>query len=115
MPFIRSGKIRGLANMSGKRSDLIPDLPSIAETVPGFDTSIWYGLFTTAGTPAPVVNRLNAELAAAVRLPDVAERFKTFVLDIPPALTPAQFDSLIRTEAARWTRALRETNINYQP
>ena len=115
VPFIRNGSVRGLAVMSSKRSPLMPELPSIAETVPNFDTSIWYGMFATGGTPAPVLAKLNSEIAAVVRLPDVSEKFQTFVLDIPPLLTPPQFDALIREQAARWTRALRETRINYQP
>jgi tripartite-type tricarboxylate transporter receptor subunit TctC len=115
VPFIRAGSVRGLAVMSSKRTPLMPELPSIAETVPNFDTSIWYGMFATGGTPAPALAKLNSEIAAVVRLPDVAERFQTLVLEIPPLLTPPQFETLIREQAARWTKALRETRINYQP
>jgi len=118
IPFVRSGKILGLAVMQPKRSALAPDIPSIAEAagVQNFDTPIWYGLFAPGGTPAAIVNKLNAELNAIVRLPDIVARYqKDLALDTPPPQTPAQFDNLIRTEAARWTKALRETSINYQP
>ncbi len=98
---IRAGKIVPLAVTSAQRSALLPDVPAIAETLPGFEIDTWWGLMAPAGTPRDVVQRLNAAFVAALELPDTRSRFAQMLAEPQPS-SPEQFAQLIQRELARY-------------
>jgi tripartite-type tricarboxylate transporter receptor subunit TctC len=107
LPFIQSGQLRALAVTTLRRSPLLPDLPTMAEAgLPGFESTTWHGVVTTAGTPAPVIDRLNREIAAILSLPDVRHTLSTLGVDILGG-TPAQFTAYIRAEIPKWAEIVR--------
>ena len=106
-PAIRSGKARPLAITSSTRSPFLPDLPTVAEQgYPGFEATAWAGLFAPAGTPEPILQRLNVEVVKLLAAPDVQARFKD--LSMPTiADTRAHFDAFLKTEYERWGKAVK--------
>lgn len=114
LPFIKDGKLRALAQPNDKRSSLLPDVPTFAEAgVKEFRFSTWLGLYAPKGTPADIVNRLNAEVAKAVADPGVKERLVGLGLD-PVASTPAELGTLTRDGYARVGQAIRNAGIKAQ-
>ena len=108
---LREGKVRALAVTGATRSKALPDVPTIAEAgAPGYAVTAWAGLFVPAGTPAGVVNRLNAELNRALATPEVNERMAMLQAEIA-ASTPEQLASLVRAEQQRWSRIITERGI----
>jgi tripartite-type tricarboxylate transporter receptor subunit TctC len=108
---LKAGTLRPLAVTSLQRSTLMPDLPTIAESgVPGYDLSGWISLFAPAGTPAPVVERLNAEIAKALQHPDVRGRLLDLGAD-PSPMPVAQFKTWSQGEVSKWTRLVKEAGI----
>ena len=107
LPQIRSGKLRVLAVASERRSRVLPDVPTIAESgMPGYHASSWHGLFAPAGAPREIVGQLHAETAKIVRLPDVTERLSAQGVE-PVANTPEQFTEFIKSEITRWARVVK--------
>jgi tripartite-type tricarboxylate transporter receptor subunit TctC len=109
---MKSGKIRTIANTSAVRSDLYPDLPTIGESgLPGFAIDNWYSFIAPAGTPAPIIDTLNVEIARALALPDVRERLHG--LGIVPFTTarPAEFTQYLRAEIAKYAKMLKAVRI----
>ncbi|HZS66305.1 MAG TPA: tripartite tricarboxylate transporter substrate-binding protein [Burkholderiales bacterium] len=113
MPQIRGGKMKGLAVTSPQRTPLAPELPAIAETFPGYETRIWYGLVAPAQTPQAVVIKLHDVVAASLAKPDVKAKLAGLGLE-PAPLAPAEFGAFIRQEIAKWTREIREAGIEPQ-
>ena len=108
-PFIDAGRLRAIATGDAKRSTQI-SLPTIAETVPGYDVGIWYGLMAPAGTPKAIVDRLNRELAAIVKLPDVKE--KMAAQGYEDAVAPAaQMNAQILSDLEKWGRVSKQAGI----
>ena len=107
---IQAGKLRALAVTTPKRFPLLPDLPAIAETYPGFEALAWNGLVVPAGTPAAVVQKINAEVAAILKQPDIVQKMNGFGFDLVGG-TPADFAALIKGEAERWTPVVRKLGI----
>jgi tripartite-type tricarboxylate transporter receptor subunit TctC len=104
---VKGGKLKALAISTERRSPLVPDLPTIAEAgVPGFSVSTWFGMNAPAGTPTAIVDRLNAEVAKALALPDVRERMAGFGA-VPVRNTPAEFQSFIRAEIVKWAEVVK--------
>jgi tripartite-type tricarboxylate transporter receptor subunit TctC len=110
LPHIRSGKLKPLGVGSQKRSPLLPQVQAIAETVPGYDGSIWWGLLAPAGVPAPIVNKLNAELNAILRDPEVAKRLSAEAAE-PATSTPEAFGKLVVNDIAKWGRIAKQAGI----
>lgn len=111
LPFLPSGKVRPIAFAGAKRSAAFPDLPTVAESgVPGFDYSSWIALFAPKGTPADVVNRLQAASAKVLAAPDLKERLAKSGLELW-ATPPAEMPGVIREDFDRWARVAREANI----
>lgn len=110
MQQAKAGQIRMIGISSLKRSPNFPEIPAVAETVPGFELSSWYGMMAPAGTPRAIVNRLQQEVAAAVKKPDVIEWMKQNGLD-PVGSTPEEHAAYIRAEMAKWAKALRDAKI----
>ncbi len=110
LPFIRTGKLKALAITGTRRLAELPAIPTVAETLPGFEVSSWNGFFAPAGTPAAIVNRLNDQLAQILRLPDVKERLTTLGAE-PMTGTPEQFGMYVREEIAKWGKVVKAAGI----
>ena len=101
MPHVKSGRLRAVAVTSARRSGALPDLPTNAETLPGYEASGWYGSLAPAATPRELIARINGEMNRAMRLPDVAQRLSGDGVEGVSA-TPEQFASYLRQEVAKW-------------
>jgi len=111
LPMVKEGKVLALGVTSGKRSQVLPDLPTIAEAgVTGYRWDTWFGLLAPAKTPRPVVARLNAEITRILDLPDVRARWTALGTE-PIPTTPEGFDKLIATEIAAITKLARAANV----
>jgi tripartite-type tricarboxylate transporter receptor subunit TctC len=110
MQQARAGQIRMLAISTLRRSPNFPDIPAVAETVPGFELNSWYGMMAPAGTSKAIVNRLYQEVAAAVKKPDVMEWMKQNGLD-PVGSTPEEHAAYIRAETVKWAKAIRDAKV----
>ena len=113
-PQISAGRIRALATGHLKRLRSMPDLPTVAETVPGFLNDGWYGIFGPAGTPAPIINKLNAEMKRALANSEFTKRIETLGME-PAGGTPQELREWVRSELARWTKAVRDAGVQVQP
>jgi tripartite-type tricarboxylate transporter receptor subunit TctC len=111
MPLVRDGRLRALAVTSAERVGALPDLPSIAETLPGFDSSTWYGVLAPAGTPAAIVARLNTALAPILGEDEIVARVTSFG-GAPAIGPPAAFGALIHAELARWAALAKQANVH---
>ena len=110
----RTGRVRVLAVTAANRSTAIPEVPTIAESgLPGYELMTWYGVLSAAGTPRTVINRLNREIGAVVKLPDVQERLAVDGVEPAPG-TPEQFAALIKSEMTRIGRIMREAGIQLE-
>ncbi len=109
-PFVKSGKVRALAVTSAARTPLAPGLPPVADTVPGYDLTGWYGLLAPRGTPPEIVSRINAVVVTALKNKDVEERLLALGAEAAGS-TPAEFGAFLRKETARWEKVLREAGI----
>ena len=106
---VRSGRIKALAITSARRSALMPELPTVAESgLPGFDVAAWFGLYAPAATPKDIVAKLNADVNRVLQLPEVKEKFAALGAESLP-MTPDQFALHLRAEIARFARAIRES------
>ncbi len=108
MPHIKSGKLLGPAVTTGRRSPALPEVPTIAEAgLAGFDVSSWAGLMAPAATPRQVVNRLHAATVKALASPEIRERLASEGAE-PVGNTPEQFAAFVKTELAKWARAIKQ-------
>ena len=109
LPHIKSGKLRALAISSAKRVPTLPDVPTFAEAgFPGIEDYTWIGVFLPAGTPSPIVQRLNDAINRAMQAPDVKERIESFAFDLVGG-PPQQTADYVRAEVKKWGRVVRET------
>ncbi len=111
IPLVTAGRLRALAISSAKRAAVVPDVPTFEEAgVADFRVGGWYGILAPAGTPKPVVARLNREFVAAVQSPEVRSRFDD-ALVTPGTGTPEQFTAFLKAEAARWSQLIKTVGI----
>lgn len=111
LPLVKAGKLKGIAVSSAKRSTLLPDLPTVAETgVPGYEQTTWNGLLVPARTPPAIVNKLNVELNALLKLPVTTERFATSGLE-PGGTSVKEFVAMLAKETAKWTKLMKDLGI----
>lgn len=111
LPHVKAGKLRALGIVSNQRIPQLPDVPTFAEAgYPSVDAFAWFGLVAPAGTPAPIVEKLNSEINQILKQPDVVERF-SLLGAFPLGGTAAEFDRFIRTDIAKWKRVVKERNI----
>jgi len=108
MGHIKAGKLRPLATTGAKRAEALPDVPAVAEALPGYEAYVWMGLLAPKGTPQAVIDRLHRELVAVMALPDVKAFYAGHNLEIV-ASTPADFGRFFRNEKERWARVIAET------
>jgi tripartite-type tricarboxylate transporter receptor subunit TctC len=111
LPHIKSGRLRALGTGGPKRTSILPDVPTIAEAgLPGYEATNWWGLLTTAGTPAPVVDRLRKELATVLTSAETQKRMQSEGSEVLQ-MEPARFSRFIETETAKWGRVVKEAGI----
>ncbi len=110
LPHVRAGKLRPLAVLGTARSPALPDVPTVAESVPGFEVSNWIGLFGPAGMPPVIVARLNAEVQKIMRSPEIQKRLESEGAKFIP-MTPDQFATFQKAEIAKWAKAIKDANI----
>ncbi len=110
---IRSGKLRALGVTGANRVKAMPEIPTIGESVPGYQMMSWYGLFTTAGTPAPIINRLHGEVAAMLKRPDMNDKFIGLGME-PEASTPQAFAAQIQEEKTKWAKVIKLARVPLQ-
>jgi tripartite-type tricarboxylate transporter receptor subunit TctC len=110
-PHLASGKLRPLAVTSPKRMAQLPSVPTIAESgVPGFEAQAWWGVLAPAGTPAPIVARMNAEIAKALKIPAVQERMVQMGIDVA-ASSPDDLGRFVANEVNKWAKVVKDNNI----
>jgi tripartite-type tricarboxylate transporter receptor subunit TctC len=109
-PHLAVGKVRAIGIGHPKRVRSMPDVPAIAETLPGFNNTSWYGLLGPAGTPPAAVNKINAEMQRAVANAAFTKQIESIGLE-PASSTPKEMGDLIRSELARWTKVIRDAGI----
>jgi len=109
-PHVKSGKLRLIATSGTRRSNLFPEVPTVAETVPGYDATNWWGLIAPAGTPQQVVSKLNSELEALLRSDETKKRVESEGADII-RMTPAEFGRFIAEETQKWAKVVKQAGI----
>ena len=111
LSYARSGKMRGIAVTSSKRSAMAPEFPTIAESgVPGFEVITWFGILVPAATPRDIINKLNAEVVQVLAQPKVSEQLIKMGFEVAPN-TPEQFAAFLKDENARWGKIVRELGL----
>jgi tripartite-type tricarboxylate transporter receptor subunit TctC len=110
LEHVKAGKLRLLAVTESKRSSLLPDVPTVRETVPGYEMSVWYGAFGPAGMPPAIVVRLNAEISRILFLPDVKKRMEDIAVEVAK-MTPEELTTLTRNDAEKWGKLIKELGI----
>ena len=114
MPNIKSGSARPLALNAPRRSHLLPDVPTLAEAgLPAFDRYTWFGMFAPAGTPPEIVRKLQSETVAALKAPDLRERFDAVGAE-PVGSTSEQFVERIKSDGVRWAEVIRKADVKVQ-
>jgi tripartite-type tricarboxylate transporter receptor subunit TctC len=108
--YVRAGKLRALAVTTSTRSELLPDLPTVAEFVPAYESSTWYGIGAPKSTPAEIIDRLNVEINAALADPTLKVRMADLG-GTPIGGSPADFSELIATDTEKWGKVVRFASI----
>ena len=112
--FVESGKLRALAATTAKRAPMLPNVPTLAETVaPGLDASVWQGVLAPAATPSAIIERINADVTAALAAPDVRERLEALGMNVVPG-TSQEFGRFLAAEIQRWRKVAEAANIKPQ-
>ena len=111
LPLLRSGKLRPIAVTTAKRSAAAPEIPTVAETLPGFEATTWFAMFAPAGTPRPIIDKLNAEAVRIFKLPDVQERLQKLGLE-PVLSSPDELTRYQAAEIAKWTKVVKDSGAS---
>jgi tripartite-type tricarboxylate transporter receptor subunit TctC len=107
LPMVKAKRMRAIAVTGTRRSPLLPDVPTVAESgVPGYSVNSWYGVFAPAGTPAAIINKLNAAIAAGLKTPEVTGRLTGLGADVAPT-TPEEFGRIVRDEIQKWAKVVK--------
>lgn len=111
MPFIKSGKTRPLAVSLAKRSPLLPEVPTMMEAgVPGYEVNVWYGVFASRGTPAPVLEKISADINRQLKSPDFQQRLTALGVDAAGS-TPAEFRAMFAREVETWAKVVKAAKV----
>jgi tripartite-type tricarboxylate transporter receptor subunit TctC len=113
LEHVKAGKLKLLAVTEGKRSSLLPDVPTVAETLPGFEMAVWYGAYGPAGMPKEIVATLNAEIGRILLLPEVKKRMDDIAVETA-ASSPAELAALTRADADKWGTIIKQLGITPQ-
>jgi len=111
VPLVKSGRLRALAVSGRQRSPSLPELPTIGETYPGFEVTIWQGLFVPVGTPPAIIDKLHGEVNAVLAQPEVAERLIATGSGEPAVMTLAEFTALIRHDRDRYRKLIKDIGV----
>ena len=109
-PHVKAGSLRGIAVTTTARSGMFPDIPTIAESVPGYDAATWGGILAPAGTPKEIVAKLNASINAALKMEDVRAKLQGAGIEIQGG-TPEHFGNVIKAEVEKWGRIVKAAGI----
>jgi tripartite-type tricarboxylate transporter receptor subunit TctC len=109
-PHLATGKVRAIAIGHPKRVKQLPDVPAVAEFLPGFNNTTWYAIFAPLGTPPAIIDRINAEMRLAVANPEFVKQVEAIGLE-PASSTPKELGEMVKTELARWTKVIRDAKI----
>jgi tripartite-type tricarboxylate transporter receptor subunit TctC len=110
MPLIQAGKLKLIALLAGKRDPDMPNVPTVGETVPGYEAQSWQGLFARAGTPKPIIDAIARYLAADLKRPETVAKFKAIGI-VAQSDTPAEFRAFIASESTKWGNVIRQAKI----
>jgi tripartite-type tricarboxylate transporter receptor subunit TctC len=110
LPFLKDKRLKALAVSSDKRADVLPDVPTVAETVPGYDSDVWFGVIAPAGTPAAVVDKLGRDIVAIVHKPET-QAWLAQQGAVPVGDTPKEFAALMQSEYTKWGDVFKKTGI----
>ena len=113
LPHIKSGRLRALAVTTLKRFPILPDLPTVAETIPGYTAGPWYGILVPAKTPADIVGKLNVAVGNILRMPDIQANLANAGAEAKGG-SPADLAAQIKEESERWGRVIREAKIQVE-
>jgi tripartite-type tricarboxylate transporter receptor subunit TctC len=113
-PLVQTGKLRALAVSGLRRSPLLPDVPPIAQFYPGYEVTIWQGLFAPVGTPAAVIARLRSEISAILGEPDLADKLSAAGSGDPYIAAPAEFVARIRADYERYGKLIKDTGMKVE-
>jgi tripartite-type tricarboxylate transporter receptor subunit TctC len=114
LPQIKAGKLRAIAVSGLQRAVLLPSVPTVAESgVPGYEVNVWFGMQLPAGTPKPVVDKINRDMVQLLKEPDVVARFRDQGVEVI-ASSPAEFSQLIQKEVVKWTQLIKDANIRIE-
>jgi tripartite-type tricarboxylate transporter receptor subunit TctC len=114
LPQVKAGKLRALVVAGSQRSPLMPDVPSAKELgLPGLEVGSWYGFHAPAGTPPPIIAKLNAEMVKALRSPDLRKRFAEISAE-PVGDTPAEFSAFIEADAKKWGKLIQAAGLKVE-
>jgi tripartite-type tricarboxylate transporter receptor subunit TctC len=109
--YVKSGKLRGLGITSLKRSPLLPEVPTVAESgVPGFEVTVWYGVCAPTATPQPILTKLNADIIKALNMPDLRQRLADNGVDAAP-MSREEFAAFISSEMKKWAKVIKDAGI----
>jgi tripartite-type tricarboxylate transporter receptor subunit TctC len=108
MPFVKSGQLRALGVCTEMRTQLSPELPTLAESIPGLYANAWYGLFVPVGTPKEIITRLNTEIAKLMDNPEMKDRLVGLGVESAPS-SPEQLAALLREDLVRWSKIVKES------
>jgi tripartite-type tricarboxylate transporter receptor subunit TctC len=114
LPHIKAGKMKVIAVSGLQRSVLLPAVPTVAESgVPGYEVNVWFGMQLPAGTPKPIVDKINRDVVQLLKEPDVVKRFREQGVEVV-ASSPVEFSQLVQKEVAKWTQLIRDANIRIE-
>jgi len=107
LAHVKAGKLKLIAVTEARRAKVLPDLPTVAETIPGYEMAVWYGMFAPAGTPPELVNKLNAEVNRIMQLPDVSARMAPLGAEAVARSAP-EFSRILKADEVKWNRIIKE-------
>ncbi len=109
VPYVKAGRLRALAVTTARRSEAMPELPTVSEAgVPGFEAITWHGVVVSAATPVPLAERLNHDIVNVLRLPEVRDRLASLGAEVITG-TPREFTDFIAREIPKWTKVVKES------
>jgi len=108
--YVKDGRVRALGTSGEKRSPIMPDVPTIAETVPGFQATLWVGFMAPKGTPMPIVNKLNAEISKILKRPDIVASWEKQGAT-PFTMPQPQFASFMQAQVDKWAKVIKDNHI----
>jgi tripartite-type tricarboxylate transporter receptor subunit TctC len=113
LPHVQAGRLRALAVTSAKRSPLLPNLPAVSETIPGFESVVWFGLYGPKNLPAPIVTRVNTALNEVLKDKDMQGRLAKLGIE-PAGGTPQQFAAVVEQDRAKWKKIITEQKLTLE-